>query len=50
MAGYLAQKVMNDNKAATSLFKELKEKFPKTQQAIDAENNLAQMGVYSSDN
>lgn len=49
MAAYLAQKTMNDTKTATSLYKELKEKFPKTQQAFDADNNLAQMGVYSTD-
>lgn len=49
MAAYLAQKTMNDPKTATALYKELKEKFPKTQQAFDADNNLAQMGVYSTD-
>lgn len=50
MAGFLAQKSMNDPKTATAIFQELKAKFPKTQQAFDAENNLAQMGVYNSDN
>ena len=47
MAAYLAQRVLNDPKAATELYKEIKDKFPNTQQAYDAENYLAQMGVYS---
>lgn len=49
MAAYLAQRSLNDTKAATELYKELKEKFPNTQQAYDADNYLAQMGVYSVD-
>lgn len=49
-AAYFAQKVMNDTKAATSLFQELKKKYPSTQQALEAETYLAQMGVYTSDN
>lgn len=48
-AAYLAQKVMNDTKTATELYKEIKEKYPKSQQSFDAENYLAQMGVYSTD-
>lgn len=50
MAAYLAQKSMNDTKTAIALYKEIKEKFPRTQPAFDADNYLAQMGVYSSDN
>lgn len=49
-AAYLAQKVLNDTKTATDLYKEIKEKFPKSQQSSDADNYLAQMGVYSTDN
>lgn len=49
MAAYLAQKNMNDAKTATTLYKEIKEKFPQTQAGMDADNYLAQMGVYSSD-
>lgn len=49
-AAYFAQKVMNDTKSATSLFQELKKKYPTTQQALEAETYLAQMGVYTSDN
>lgn len=50
MAAYMADRVMKDSKEAIALYKEIKEKFPKTQQAFDAENYLAQLGVYSSDN
>lgn len=49
MAAYLAQKTMNDTKTATTLYKEIKEKFPQTPTAQDADNYLAQMGVYSTD-
>jgi tetratricopeptide (TPR) repeat protein len=49
MAAYLAQRSLNDTKSAIELYKEIKEKFPKTQQAFDADNYLAQMGVYNSD-
>jgi tetratricopeptide (TPR) repeat protein len=50
LGAYLAQRVLNDSKTAISLYKELKQKFPQTQHAIDADNYLAQMGVYSTDN
>lgn len=46
-AAYLADKVMKDTKEATSLYKEIKEKFPKSQQAFDADKYLAQLGVYN---
>jgi len=49
-AAYLAQKNLNDTKTAIALYKELKEKYPRTQQGFDADNYLAQLGVYSSDN
>jgi tetratricopeptide (TPR) repeat protein len=49
LAAYLAQRSLNDTKAATELYKEIKEKYPNTQQAYDADNYLAQMGVYSVD-
>lgn len=48
-AAYLAQKSLNDTKTAISLLKEIKEKYPRTQPAFDADNYLAQMGVYTSD-
>jgi tetratricopeptide (TPR) repeat protein len=49
MAAYLADKVMKDSKEAISLYKELKEKYPATQQGIDADKYLAQLGVYDAD-
>ncbi|MBK8952891.1 MAG: hypothetical protein IPM85_12020 [Chitinophagaceae bacterium] len=50
MAAYLAQKTLNDTKSATELYKEIREKYPRTDQASQAETYLAQMGVYSSNN
>ncbi|MBI5857359.1 MAG: tetratricopeptide repeat protein [Sphingobacteriales bacterium] len=50
MAAYLADRVMKNSKEAIELYKELKEKFPNTSQARDADNYLAQLGVYSSEN
>jgi len=47
-AAYLADRVMKDQKEAISLYKEIKEKFPQTQQAFQADNYLAQMGVYNT--
>lgn len=47
-AAYLADRVIKDSKEAISLYKEVKEKFPKTQQAFDADNYLAQLGVYNT--
>ena len=49
MAAYLADKVMKDTKEAISLYKELKEKYPATQQGIDADKYLAELGVYDAD-
>jgi tetratricopeptide (TPR) repeat protein len=46
-AAYLADRVMKNSKEAIELYKELKEKFPRTQQGFDADNYLAQLGVYS---
>ncbi|RYY54855.1 MAG: tetratricopeptide repeat protein [Chitinophagaceae bacterium] len=44
---YLAQRVIKDNAEAIKLYKELKEKFPGSTQASDADNYLAQLGVYN---
>ncbi|MFM2139426.1 MAG: hypothetical protein RJA57_1733 [Bacteroidota bacterium] len=49
LAAYLAHKVMGDNTTAIKLYRELKEKFPRTQQGYDVDNNLAQLGVYTTD-
>lgn len=46
-AAYLADRTIKDTKEATSLYKEIKEKFPKSSQASDADNYLAQIGVYN---
>jgi predicted negative regulator of RcsB-dependent stress response len=47
-AAYLADKVMKDQKTAITLYKEIKDKFPGSQQASDADNYLAQLGVYNA--
>ena len=47
-AAYFADRVMKDQKEAISLYKEIKERFPGSQQAFDAESYLAQLGVYST--
>ncbi|MBZ4191259.1 tetratricopeptide repeat protein [Niabella beijingensis] len=46
-AAYLAQHVLNNKNEAISLYKELKEKFPRTQPGFDADKYLAQLGVYN---
>ncbi|MEO6070676.1 MAG: tetratricopeptide repeat protein [Chitinophagaceae bacterium] len=47
MAAYFAQKVVKDNKEAIDLFKELKEKYPRTQRGFEADKYLASLGVYN---
>lgn len=47
MAAYLCDKVIKDPKQAIKLYQELKEKFPRTQQSFEADNYLAQLGVYN---
>ena len=47
LAAYLADRVMKDQKEAIALYKELKEKYPRTQQGFEADNYLAQLGVYN---
>lgn len=47
LAAYLADRVMKNQKEAIALYKELKEKYPRTQQGYDADNYLAQLGVYN---
>lgn len=46
-AAYLADRVMKNQKEAIELYKEIREKYPRTQQGFEAENYLAQLGVYS---
>lgn len=45
-AAYLAQHVLNKNDEAIQLYKELKQKYPRTQQGFEADKYLAQLGVY----
>lgn len=47
MAAYLADRVLKNQKEAIALYKELKEKYPNTKYGFDAENYLAQLGVYN---
>lgn len=47
MAAYFADRVMKNQKEAIALFKELKEKYPRTQHGFEADNYLAQLGVYN---
>lgn len=49
-AAYFADRVMKNKEEAISLYKELKEKFPASSQAVDADNYLAQLGVYNTEN
>ena len=49
LAAYFADRVMKNSKEAIELYKELKEKFPATQQGRQADNYLAQLGVYNTE-
>jgi len=49
-AAYLADRVLKDPKQAIELYKELKEKYPTTNQGREADNFLAQLGVYTTEN
>lgn len=47
LAAYLTDRVLKNPKEAIELYKELKEKYPKTEKGVDADNYLAQLGVYN---
>lgn len=47
MAAYLTDRVLKNQKEAIELYKELKEKFPKSREGGEADNYLAQLGVYN---
>lgn len=47
LAAYLADRVMKNTQTAIELYQEIKEKYPRSQQAYDADNYLAQLGVYA---
>jgi predicted negative regulator of RcsB-dependent stress response len=46
MAAYFAARVANDQKQAVELFKELKQKYPRTERGFEADKYLAQLGEY----
>ncbi len=47
LAAYLASNVIKDPKEAITLYKELKEKYPMTQQGFEADKYLAMLGEYN---
>ncbi|HEX6192662.1 MAG TPA: tetratricopeptide repeat protein [Chitinophagaceae bacterium] len=47
MAAYFADRVIKNQKEAIELYKEVKEKYPNTQQGMQVDNYLAQLGVYN---
>lgn len=47
LAAYLAGNVIKDSKEAITLYKELKEKYPMTQQGFEADKYLAMLGEYN---
>ena len=47
IAAYFADRVAKNQKEAVDLFKELKNKYPRTEKGFEAEKFLAQLGVYS---
>ncbi|OLY92685.1 hypothetical protein SAMN05444008_102161 [Cnuella takakiae] len=46
LAAYFADRVVKDQQQAIELFKELKEKFPRTERGFEADKYLAQLGQY----
>lgn len=47
LAAYLASNVIKDPKEAIALYKEIKEKYPMTQQGFEADKYLAMLGEYN---
>ena len=48
-AAYFAARIQKNEKEAITLFKELKEKYPRTQYGFEADKFLAQLGVYNTE-
>jgi TolA-binding protein len=46
MAAYFAEKVANNKSEAIKLYRELKEKYPRTEKGFEAEKYLARLGEY----
>ncbi len=49
MAAFFASRVLNDKEEAIELFKELKEKYSKTEKGFEVDKYLAQLGVYDTE-
>jgi predicted negative regulator of RcsB-dependent stress response len=49
IAAYFAEKVLNDQKQAIELYKELKEDYPDTQRGAEADKYLARLGVLTTE-
>jgi len=49
LAAYMTDRVLKNPKDAIEMYKELKEKFPRTKEGFEADNYLAQLGVYNVD-
>jgi hypothetical protein len=49
MAGYLADRVLNDKNQAIELYKQVKTRYAQTQWSFEADKYLAQAGVYNVD-
>jgi len=49
LAAYMTDRVLKNPKEAIEMYKELKEKFPRTKEGFEADNYLAQLGVYNVD-
>ncbi|WP_345255869.1 tetratricopeptide repeat protein [Flaviaesturariibacter amylovorans] len=49
LAAYYAQRVANNPKEASDLFRELKNKYPRSTRGAEADKFLAQLGVYSTE-
>jgi predicted negative regulator of RcsB-dependent stress response len=47
MAAYFADRVLKNKKESIELFKELKDKYPKTERGFEVDKYLAQLGIYS---
>jgi hypothetical protein len=47
MAAYFADRVVKNREQAIELFKELKNKYPRTERGFEADKYLGQLGVYN---
>lgn len=47
LAAYMSDRVLKKTQDAIALYKEIKEKYPKSSKGLEADNYLAQLGVYN---